>query len=153
MAIRASQFEGFFVRRSCLVSPPWVRLSAQDHLDVSQLEVLGDPFLAKCEKPFEIAEARDLVYRSHQALHSFHLALRCFLQEPPHKSLQRFKKQHWQEQQNCRRRFGRKIGFQQEAGATHQTQIKQSHKNQKNRIDEVSLPANLQKVELLNVLG
>src|SRR5579883_2451154 len=97
-----------------------------------------------------IAEACDVLYRTKQALHQVHFALRGTLQEPADEALERLEEEHGKKQQNCRSGFRRKIGFKPHTGTTDKAEVEQGEKGCEYGVNKISLAANLQKVVLFD---
>src|SRR5208282_2137974 len=98
-----------------------------------------------------IAQPSHFLNRGHHALRMVHLRLRGPPQNCSHQSLKWLEKDHGQKQQERRRSLRRHIGLHPDTHAPNQTQIKESEERRENRINKISLPPNLQKIELLHV--
>src|SRR5271157_2163489 len=116
-----------------------------------KLQLLCNPPLAEFPQLGLVPQSRHLIDWPHQFLRPVHLTLRRFSQQSSHHPLQRLKKHHGQKQQQRCRSFGRQIMLPPQTRSPHKTQVKQCYKHHEHCVDQIPLPPDLQKVELLYV--
>ena len=121
------------------------RAQLQPHLAKLKL-LLHSPFDESLELR-QIALPRFFLNFLRQSLHPVHLVLRGRLKPSSENPLNGFDEHNQDEQKHRGSRLGRQHRLKPSTHPADQAQIKQRQKSNRNRVDEILLPADIQKIE------